>query len=293
MGSVETEPFDAAAEIHSESVLLSVVTEDASAALFARLCRYPSAQTAWAWVHVLTAAGCWSYTDDRVGCAPEPLDLTDDVVRYEASAPVRGSWKRNGPRDAPDSAELAISVPAHPVTSGPAGPGTVALNVEARFSPRHGGGGTLPGRSEVLGDAVVEVSAGDTVLNFGGVAQWHEQEQSAPRFRVPFTYASLQGDGIALIALIGPKASGGFLRGDLGDLRLTEASIGPEDLMLRTEQGTALRGTSEVVHAYSLPIYGRTWRGTFVRATLEGRSIVGFVNRWDPEAPAFEGTVSS
>lgn len=293
--AVDHAPFELDADIYSESVLLAAISTDAQAAVFTRLCRYPSATTSWIWVYAFGPHGAWSFVDDRAPCSPDPLDLAADNLRYPTGPdhphPAAGEWRRIGSRDEPTGAAMGIDVPAHPTTAGRTGPGPVPLHVEIQFTPRYRSGGTLAGRSEVLGTARAHVTAGEIDFGVQGVGQWHEQEQSAPRFRSPFTYASLQGEGVALVGLGGPRRSGGFLRGEIGDQVLVRAEFGAPDggghheVVCETRTGEVLTGTAQVTHAYHLPVYGRGWSGSFVTAEISGRRLSGFVNRWRPDAP--------
>ena len=296
VGAVDAAPFDIGADIHSESVLLSVISPDASSGVLTRLCRYPSARVAWVWAHVHTPAGSWTYVDDRLTCGPEALALDAPDLVYTAEPAADARWLRRGSRERPAGAEAALHLESFADIGGsPAtlGIDAVDLAVSLRFTPRYDSGGTLAGRSELLGDGDAHVVAAGAEHRFTGVAQWHEQEQSAARFRVPFTYASLAGDGIALIVLIGPRASGGFVRGTSSDARINRASIaeprgdGHHAIDVEVDGGAGLAGDLRVVHAYSLPLYGRTWRGTFVAGRLGDHEVSGFVNRWAPDAPPY------
>lgn len=272
--------LDTAAENYSESVLLTAIARDARTGVFARLCRYPDAGVAWLWVHVVAGGRSWTFVDDDAPCSSDHLDLDSDEIAYDARPAADAVWRRSGTRLAPTGASLDLSLPD--------------ATIHVSFTPTHAAGGTLPGRTEVLGKSVVRATVEGRSVDFEGVGQWHEQEQSAPRFLVPFTYASLAGDDTAMIGLIGPRASGGFLRGRGTDAVLRRMSIAPTGgadtsgfaIEAETDTGDEIRGTAEVGHAYTLPVYGRQWSGTFVTAEIEGRRVAGFVNRWNPSEGA-------
>ena len=255
-------------------MLFAAIAPDARSGVFARLCRYPDAGVAWIWVHAATPEGSWTFVDDNAACTNERLDLDADNLEYSARPAAEAAWTRTGSRHAPTGATLRLNM---------------AAQVEATFEPLHASGASLPGRSEVLGRAHVHMAFYGVDTEFDGVAQWHEQEQAAPRFLVPFTYASLLSDDTAMLAVIGPRRSGGFLRGTLGDRTLDRVDISPAGdtgfaIEATTDTGETVKGTAKIGHAYDLNVYGRRWRGTFVTAELAGARLTGFVNRWDPEA---------
>lgn len=265
--------LDPLADNYSESVLFAAIAPDARSGVFARLCRYPDAGVAWIWVHAASPEGSWTFVDDNAACTHEHLDLDADNLEYSARPAAEAAWTRTGPRHALTSALLRLNM---------------AAKVEATFEPLHASGATLPGRSEVLGRAHVRMAFYGVETEFDAVAQWHEQEQSAPRFLVPFTYASLLSKNTAMLAVIGPQRSGGFLRGEPGDRALGHVDISPAGdgfaITAHTDTGEVVKGTAAIGHEYDLPVYGRRWRGTFVTAEVAGTPLAGFVNRWDPEA---------
>jgi hypothetical protein len=282
-------PFDPAAHTYSESVLLSAVSDDGRYGVFSRLCRYPDARVAWVWLHVVTADGAWTLVDDRAPCEAHRLDLGAEDLAYTAQPALDGTWKRRGSRHAPTSASLAVSAPMYPDSTEADGT-AVDANIELEFTPVHASGGTLAGRSEVIGRAAVRVRVGESAAEFDGAAQWHEQEQSAPRFLVPFSYASLGNEHSALLGLAGPRASGGFVRGKFGDEPLSRFSVETNGsgfaIEAETEDGELLVGDAVATHRYVLPIYGQAWHGAFVTAEIAGTRLAGFLNQWAPDRAA-------
>ena len=283
--------LDTGAENYSESVLLTAIASDARTGVFARLCRYPDAGVAWTWVHVVADGRSWTFVDDDAECGRDHLDLDGESIVYDGRPAVDGTWRRSGTRHSPVEATLDVSLAVIPdAEEDSAAP--VDASIHVSFVPAHATGGTLPGRTEVLGISEVRAMVDGHSIDFRGVGQWHEQEQSAPRFLVPFTYASLAGDGAALLGLIGPRASGGFIRGIGRDAVLRRVAIedaAPDGgrgftIEAETDGGETVRGRAEIGHDYTLPVYGRRWSGTFVTAEIAGRRLAGFVNRWNPSA---------
>ena len=282
--------LDTAADNFSESVLLTAISSDARTGVFARLCRYPDAGVAWLWVHVVADGRSWSLVDDDAPCGPDHLDLDGDEITYDARPAAEAVWRRLGTRHAPQTASLELSV-ALTADGADAADGPVDVRVQVTFTPGHATGGSLPGRTEVLGRSTMRGTVDGHSIDFDGIGQWHEQEQSSPRFLVPFTYVSLAGDGLALLGLIAPRGSGGFVRGEGTDAVLRQISVeptgsGPHGFTIeaKTDGGDTIRGDAQIGHAYTLAVYGRPWSGTFVTAEVAGRRLAGFVNRWNPSA---------
>ena len=291
--------FDITEPIWSESVALFVTSADATEAVSLRLCRYPEAGTAWLWAHVFTTDGAWSYNVDHLPCAGSVTDVDAADATYAIDG---ATFTRSGPRDAATGGAVAVQVDAHPGADAPDEEGTTPVRIHGTFTPAGTGGGTLPGRSELLGQAEIAVELPDRTVTVAGAAQFHEQHQSNPRFVVPFTYASLRGPALSLVALVAPRASGGFAIHhdragvDAGEPRLVtfrEARLSePDDGAHRVEliaedPADTLRGDARVVHSFTIPLYGRPWWGPLVTADLDGKPVSGSVNRWrfQPEAP--------
>jgi hypothetical protein len=275
--------FDPAEPIRSESVLLSVTTDDASASLFGRLCRYPSARVAWIWVMGHLPDRSFGFVTDGEPCGAERVDPAAADVRYAPLDPARACFERRGARETPSEARFACRLPAHACAHLPAGPGPVDLEAEASFVGEHAAGATLAGRTELLGRARAAVALGRERFEIEGRAQWHEQEQDAPRFREPFTYASLRGPRHAMVLVAGPWGSRAFVRSDREQARALGASFdGLRAARVELAGRDPLEISLDVRHRGSLPLYGRRWLGHQVVARLGGERLSGFVNRWDP-----------
>lgn len=276
--------FDPEAPIWSESVLLACTSPDGRWGVFGRLCRYPSAGVAWVWLHAFLGDEVIGYVADDVPCGSNPLDTEAVDLVYAPADPDTITLAREGSRESPRAATMHAHVPAHAGNDTPSGPGPIPLLVEARFEPEFAAGGTLRGRTELLGTVEAEVSvAGETHL-VQGRGQWHEQHQEAPRFRAAFRYASLRGERIALIALGGPWGSRAFVRRTDGpDARRASASFdGVRAITVTPEDGEPIEVHSEVAHAYTIALYGRRWRGHQVTARAGADAMSGFVNEWEP-----------
>jgi hypothetical protein len=272
-------------EVWSESVYLDAVSRDGNHGFVIRLGRYPSLRTAWVWAHVFTPDGCVSFNDDSVSCTPVRVAVGDADVTY-TDADGMSSFTRAGPRGAIVEGRASVRVDAHPGAVAPRGRGPVPLTIDATFSP-HGvlpGAGNLTGRTEEHGTVSVRASWPGGGLALEALGQWHEQHQDTPRFRVPFTYITVRGDDASLVAIVGPRASGGILRQRGEGMRATEVRISPpggeRTLECALEDGTVITGALGRTYTYAVPIDGRPRPGTLVTGSLDGASVSGCVNDW-------------
>ena len=55
----------------------------------------------------------------------------------------------------------------------------------------------------------------------------------------------------------------------------------------RMTSGHNLSGDLTSLVRYEVPIYDRQWQGSFVRGTVEGRSVVGVTNDWTTETDIY------
>lgn len=257
--------------VWSESVYLDAVAPDGALAFVARLGRYPSTRTAWAWAHVFTPDGCVEFVDDHYPCTSDVVAVEEPDATY-AAGDVR--FHRTGPRDAIARGDLSMRV------------GTLAI--DATFTPRRvlQGAGNLPGRTEEHGSVSVRATWPRGGLALDALGQWHEQHQDTPRFTVPFTYLTVRGVDLSIVAIIGPKASGGIVRRDDVGARATAVRVGPRsatrELVVDLDDGSVLHGSLTTTYDYAVPINGTPRPGTIVTGTLDGHLVSGCVNDWVP-----------
>jgi hypothetical protein len=193
-------------------------------------------------------------------------------------------FTRKGPYAAPQDATLGAGFPSQPrlgERGRPVSRGNVMLT--ATFSPRAGFSGLLPGRSESFGRARFACTIDRRTVEFEGPAQFHEQPQTAPRFTTPFAFASLWSPEACGTFLASPGGSGGYMieRGAVKRAAAVHATLAPEALALDIGlDGARARLPFELVRGYRVPIYGREWRGRFVRSRYGEHALVGFFNSW-------------
>jgi hypothetical protein len=263
-------------EIYSESVQLSAASPDGTTVFSIRLCTYPEIRTAWVWASLLTPEGSFLFADNEVawnGAAADAANQPEAAYSAQAGG-MNISFVRTGPHGAIESGQLVFEKR-----------GDDGFTVTAGFVPTGGFTGLLAGRSEMFGHVTATISAGGRSLTLTGPGQWHEQPQSAPRFTIPFVYGSLWGQSVSGTLLQSPEGSGAYaLRPGRPPLIFREAVFGPPGpgrlVDLTAEDGSRESLTLELLHLYTLPIYGRSWTGTFVRGALLGEPVIGFVNNW-------------
>jgi len=270
----------------TESVYLDCVSPDGATGFVARLARHVDEGTAWLWAHAFRAGEVVAFHDQSLPCAGGPTAVDEPDVAYELPGSPRASFRRHGPRGETTGADLDAEVLAHRDPYAPAGAGDTPLRIEARFTPLRAAGGTLPGRTEVLGEVTGHVWIDGQQHTVAGGAQWHEQHQTEPRFTVPFTYATLRGDGAGAVLVCGPRRSGGLLwRGPepepIVEVRLD--APGPErELVCRLDGGDTVAGRLTTAHDYAVQINGHPRPGTLVAGELAGAPVSGCVNHFAP-----------
>lgn len=273
--------------IWSESVYLDAVAPDGRTGMVARLCRYPTAGTAWVWGHVFTPDGSVSFNDSHDACSTDRVAVEEPDAAYIA-ADGAVSFRREGPREGITRGVLAMKVDAHAGSTAPDRPGALALSINAEFEPLGTlpGAGTLPGRTEEHGTVRVSAVWPRGGLELEALGQWHEQHQDAPRFRQPFTYLTVRGPEVTLVAIIGARGGRGILRRRSGGQRATSVRVGPpadeRAVAVELDDGSTIIGALVTRQRYEVPIYGRPRPGTLVSGELDGVAVSGCVNDWEP-----------
>lgn len=263
-------------EIYSESVQLSAASPDGGTVFSIRLCQYPEIGLAWVWASLLTPEGSFLFVDNELawnGVAADAANRSEAIYRAQAGD-MSIAFFRTGSHGAISTGRLEFRRR-----------GRGGFRVDAEFAPGGGFTGLLEGRSEMFGVVAAEITADGKNIGLRGPGQWHEQPQNAPRFTVPFVYGSLWGQSVNGTLLQSPEGSGAYaLRSERPPLMFRNAAFGPPGPRRRVdlvaEDGTAQALTLERLHLYTLPIYGRTWTGTFVRGIFLDEPVLGFVNNW-------------
>lgn len=259
----------------TESVYLDVVSPDGRTGFVARLARHVDEGVGWLWLHVFTDGAIFAFARDDLPLAGRPTVETGEGAVYELESDVGSAiFARAGDPTAPSGATVTVKLPSK------------GVRLEATFTPTGHAGSNLPGRTEVLGrvDATVVTATGEHRMI--GLGQFHEQHQTTPRFRVPFTYGTLRGERLGLVFLVGPRASTAFVRDDDGVAVATAVRIEPvggeRTLELDVGRKDPLRLQLTRTHHYLLPIGGHPRESSLVVASTGPETLSGCVNDWEP-----------
>ena len=273
----------------SESVYLDCVSPDGRSGFIARLARHTDEGRSWLWTHVFTDDASFSYNRIDLPCGPAATEAGEDQAVYALEGDPAAWFSREGSAAAPSAATVDVTCSAHRGLTAPETEGEVTVHLAASFTPDGTSGSNLAGRTESLGAVKGEVEAGGRVFHFEGRGHFHEQHQDSPRFAVPFTYGTLRGEEGGMVFVIGPRASGGFLRAGGETVLIADVSVtpvGPErDLRFRLpgREERALRLTR--THHYLLPVVGHPRESSVVTANgPDLPALSGCVNDWSPPA---------
>lgn len=262
-------------DIYSESVQVSLADPSGRNFLSVRLCQYPDANIAWIWAAVFVDGRFWKYQNNAAHWSGTPsVSPEGRHAEYLAdTGTTRIQYIREGSRLSPAHGKMVFTSPEEG-----------GISLEVAFDPAGQFAGLIPGRTEVFGRATAMVRLGGQDVSFAGPGQWHEQQQTDPRFTTPFVYASLWGDGVYSTLLQTPEGSGGYLiRNGRVDL-FSAAAFGPpafeREVRLTGRDGPGAELRLEEVKSYYLDIYGKRWRGAFVKSDFLGTRVCGFANTW-------------
>lgn len=266
---------------YSESSMVMAVSPDGRSALTLRFCRYPDEDALWLWCHVVRDGVMYAYTNHDLPCDTTRLAGTPQATYRAAGA----SLARDGSGAGLKSVRIAAELMAHKGRKAPHGAGRVPVKIAGEFKATDFlDAKVLAGRDEMYGRFVGEVTVAGVTQSIDGPSKFHEQRQEQARFEAPFNYAWLAGEGIAGTTLMGAKgASGGFQIGEREDAVKGMKLDPPGDrrkVEYLLEKAGPTPGRLEAIVRYQIPIYGRTWRGSFVRGQVGERAVVGVSNDW-------------
>lgn len=262
-------------ETYSESIEAGLADPSGKNFLTVRLCQFPEAGVAWIWAAVYLDGRFWKFEDNAVRWMGEPsVRPGAEYAEYAASVgTTQVSYSRTGTSETPMNGSVIFSSSENG-----------GIEIEIVFNPSAQFVGLIPGRTEAFGEAVAKVRMGGQDLTFAGPGKWHEQQQSEARFTVPFVYASLWGDKVYSTLLQTPLGSGGyFIHNDTVTVFSDAQFTPPADLRqahLTGRDGDDTELQLEEVHHYFLTIYGKPWRGSFVKTNILGMPVCGYTNNW-------------
>ena len=278
-------------ETWSESLMFLHFDPDVRNGVSVRVSRYPDLGVTWVWFHVLFKGRVYSYTDRSIPC---------DEFRNTGTSPVGDYSTRDGSLEfvrtgsVTNLTEIRLDggVRCWMSPHGQDGPGGIRVGIEANFRPSSVKRNLPPGRSEWTGLAEIKVTVGGQELRLSGVSKAHEQTQTAPRFGGPFTYAMLWSPSASLVATSSPGRRYGDFELDGQSYGVTEFRPQPpgrdRQFSARLETGRLIKGNAHRMAAYSVPVFDRYWRGSIVKANIDGNQLLGMINDWRPEDQIYE-----
>lgn len=269
---------------YSESAMVMSVSADGRSALTLRFCRFPEVGTTWLWGHVVRDGAIYAFAQHDLPCGPQRLADGQDAD-YRQTAP-HARLARTGKGPGLKHVRLEAALPFHEGTDAPLGPGGSPGRFTGDFTPTHAlsAAAVLKDRDEVYGTFAADIAVGGRRWRHEGVAKFHEQRQTAPRFTHPFCYSWLGAPQVATTTLLlMAGASGGWIFGDAQDGLADMTADPPGDVRrvaYRLKSGRRMPGQLSAVVRYHVPIFGRPWRGSFVRGIVDGIPVVGVMNDW-------------
>ncbi len=280
-------------ETRSEAVYLDCVSDDGMTGCVARLCRYPLAGFAWVWVHLFHKGRVLACSHHELPCDASVTDPSAHPTRYSlAWAGGEMDFLRRGGRAAPVSAELRCRALVHNSPHPPHGDGTLPVRVQASFRAAAVAVSNRAGRTEALGGVSVTAEADGETLSFTGRGQFHEQVQTEPRFTRPFSYLTLRGPDLGLIAIRGRDGARGYLIRPDSVTEVIRVQLTPPGsrrwVVLHGRKGERVHGELRTTHDYSIPVFDGYRPGSLVSGTLLDTPVSGCVNDFLADSLTFD-----
>ena len=280
---------------YSESAMVMSVSADGRSALTLRFCRFPDVALTWLWCHIVRDGKMFAFTDHEL--LSDKARLADGPDADYRVPPMNAALTRTGKGAGLKAVRLAAALPFHEGVAAPGGPGGAKGRLSGVFKPTHAlVASVLKDRDEVYGTFEGDVAVGGHRWIHRGVAKFHEQRQTGPRFETPFCYSWLGGEALAATTLLVPQgAAGGWAFGDAEDGLAAMVVDPPGDLRAvdyRLKSGRRMAGRLSAIVRYEVPIYGRHWQGSFVRGVVDGRPVVGVMNDWPGPPDIYEAARS-
>ncbi|WP_310539894.1 hypothetical protein [Phenylobacterium sp.] len=271
---------------YSESAMVGFVGARQNLAASLRICHFPPLGLSWLWCNVLTPHGFYGYAHHLGSCGSQPVFA--EPVRGAFSTRADGAQAeliRTGADTSVTGVDFSAAIDFQPQTRIALGPGASPGRLSGHFKPTHLHRGKVDtGRREQVGviDAVFEAGGRRYVMR--GPGKYHEQTQVTPRFVTPFTYLAFWGARDSGVAIQSPGGGSGALL-IAGTQRLvTNLASTPPAVRRRyridLEGANSLEGELTAMARFSFPIFGDTWRGSFLRGAVGSEAVVGQLNDW-------------
>jgi hypothetical protein len=272
---------------YSESAMVMSVSADGRSAITLRFCRFPDVDITWLWCHVVRDGVMYAFTQHDLPSSKTRLaDGPDADYRVP---PLAAALVRAGKGPALKRVRISAALPLHKSRAAPHGPGDIKSRFEGLFTPGHVLASVVNrDRDEVYGTFAGDIEVGGQRWRHEGVAKFHEQRQTGPRFETPFCYSWLGGPDMAATTLLIPQgATGGWIFGDRED-GLADMAVDPpgdvRNVRYRFKSGRLMPGKLAAIVRYQVPVYDAHWQGCFMRGEVDGKPVVGVMNDW-PASP--------
>jgi len=211
--------------------------------------------------------------------------VEDAMARFEIGGKDH-CWMRRTQKNSLKGA-TKVTVGAHSSAEPPPGSGPLPLEIEARFESAHRPVNVRPGRMEVMGRVWASVRTPAGVRKFNGVGKWHEQVGDRPRFAAAFTYLSVMGERIGLLAVRVPNGAFGYAWTGDQIVMVKAIEIDPiakqRKFRVTLENGRVIAGEAVTRHLISVPVEGQRRPGATVLVESDIGAMIGHLNDWQPE----------
>ena len=198
----------------AESFALVGVEPDASQEISIRIARFPGRGRATLWMSAFVGGRRFAVVDESLDLGEltgrAPVD--SNVVAFAVQGSSRARLESRDRSSETMLGSIHASADAHESLHPPNGPGSLPLEIEARFVAASDAVRVRRGRRELFGRVVAKVTSPAGVFEIDVPGKWHEQTGVRPRFAPAFIYFAVQGDEIALLARGGPGATWGYLK---------------------------------------------------------------------------------
>lgn len=280
---------------YSESTMVMTVSDDGRTALTLRFCRFPDEDQTWLWCHVVHDGALYAFTTHDLPASRDRFASQDSATWAAPGAKAELVRVRRG--DKPPAVRLSADLMGHRSFAAPHGPGSVPIKLTGQFLGVSAlAAPVLEGRQEVYGFVNADLEIAGRKIRHEGLAKFHEQRQEAPRFEAPFAYSWLSGEGANATTLLLEKGATGGWQLDgreeaLADMRL-DPPAAERAALYRFKSGGAMPGRLTALVRYQIPIYDRTWNGSFVKGDVDGRPVVGVLNDWATAADIYAASAT-
>lgn len=276
-------------ETWSESLMLLHFDPELRNGISVRVSRYPDMNATWVWCHVLFDGRMYAFTERRLPCSQARNEGTAARADYEV---LLQAWpSRVAGRDRPRGHPLgrARSQPAE--LCGPGRPRRYAHHDQCDLPAADLEGQPAARTLGMDGSRRDRSHGGRQPPPPDRRRQSARADPDGARFDVPFTYAMMWGPTVSFIANSSPKKRYGDFEADGVARGVTDfqpaAPAAARRFSAALDDGEVVRGLATRIAAYDVPVYDRMWNGNIVRVELQGRTLVGMLNDWRPEAQVF------